>query len=114
MPRHLIAIPRGRRSFVASAAGLAAAAAVHVPVRAAIEWKFGNDEPSNSPINVRAVEAVAAIKRDSGGRIDIKGFSDGELGSTPAMLTQLRLGAIQIQTVPGALLDALVPVAAIY
>ncbi len=58
-------------------------------------------------------EMCAAIERATGGRLQISVFPDNQLGGDTAMLTQLRAGALQMMTLDGGILSAIVPTAAI-
>jgi tripartite ATP-independent transporter DctP family solute receptor len=106
-----------RRAFGASLAATAASIAV---VRSRgdaaapeFDWKYGHDLASDHPLNVRAVEAFAKIKQRSNGRLSIRAFPDSILGGDPAMISQLRSGALEVMATPGAFLNSIVPVAAI-
>ena len=106
-----------RRAF---GAGLAASAAtigfVRSPGLAAgpeFDWKYAHDLTSDHPLNVRAVEAFAKIKARTNGRLSIRAFPDSILGGDPAMISQLRSGALEIMATPGAFLNSIVPIAAI-
>lgn len=104
-----------RRRFIAwGTAGSLASALPAVPVRAApVAWKWAVDVPDDHPICVRAVEAFEKILRATGGRLDIRAYPNSALGGDPEMLTQLRLGAIEMLAIAGSILDGIVPVAAI-
>lgn len=106
-------LSRGR--FVA-AAGSVFATVGFIRTRgdaAQFSWKFAVDLATDHPLNVRAVEAFAAIRSETKGDVDIKSFPNSTLGGDPAMLQQLRSGALEILAYPGAFLDSIVPVAAI-
>jgi tripartite ATP-independent transporter DctP family solute receptor len=103
-----------RGTFVA---GSVALSAIGLPPRAApaaqVAWKFGHHLAVDHALNVRAVEAFEAIRRETGGRIDIASFPENRLGSDAEMFAQLRSGAIEMVAYPGAFLNAVVPVASI-
>lgn len=77
-------------------------------------FKFANNWVETHPLNVRAREAVAKIREETGGRVDIQIFPNNQLGGDTDMLAQLRSGAIQFFTVSGQGLATLVPVTSIY
>ena len=106
-------LSRGR--FAAGAASVFASIGfVRRPGDAAqFAWKFGVDLATDHPLNVRAVEAFAAIRKETDGAVDIKSFPNSTLGGDPAMLSQLRIGALEMLAYPGAFLDSIVPIAAI-
>jgi TRAP-type transport system periplasmic protein len=104
-----------RRAFVTTAAG-AAAGAMLLPRRARaaeFSYKYANNAPIDHPINVRAREAVAKIKDESKGRIEIEIFPNNQLGGDTDMLSQVRTGGIEFFTLSGLILATLVPVASI-
>ena len=107
--------PISRRRFAAgTSATFASIAVVRSQARAAqFEWKYGNDLGGEHPLTVRAVEAFRKIYNETGGGLEIKPFPNSALGGDPAMLTQLRSGALEMLGFPGGLLDVVVPVAAI-
>jgi tripartite ATP-independent transporter DctP family solute receptor len=99
--------------MVASAATLASISII-TPARAAdFDLKYGHDLPQEHPVNVRSVEAFARIKKATNGRVQIKSFPASVLGSDQAMISQLRTGAVDMLAMPGAFLNAIVPVASI-
>lgn len=107
-----------RLSRTAFAAGTAAAFAtigyVRAPARAAqFTWKWAHDLAADHPSNLRAVEAFGKIKAETNGDLEIRAFPNSTLGGDPAMLSQLRSGALEMLNYPGGFLDAIVPIAAI-
>jgi tripartite ATP-independent transporter DctP family solute receptor len=102
-----------RARFAAGAAAAFSTIGIITPAGAAqFEWKMGHDLPADHPMNVRSVEAAARILKETGGRVKISLFPNSQLGGDPAMLSQLRVGALEILAFPGAFLTT-VPVAAI-
>jgi tripartite ATP-independent transporter DctP family solute receptor len=103
-----------RGTFVAGAAGALASIGVISPVKAAdFDLKYGHDLPVDHPVNVRSIEAFARIKAATKGRVAIRSFPASQLGGDPAMLQQLRTGATEMLALPGAFLNAVVPLASI-
>lgn len=103
-----------RRDFVSGTAAAFAAVGIITPARAAdFELKYGHDLPVDHPINVRSVEAFGRIKKATNGRVQIKAFPTSQLGTDPGMISQLRSGAVDMLAMPGAFLNAIVPLAAI-
>jgi tripartite ATP-independent transporter DctP family solute receptor len=103
-----------RHGFVSGAAAAFATIGIVRPVRAAdFDLKYGHDLPADHPINVRSVEAFARIKAATKGRVQIRSFPASQLGSDPAMLSQLRTGATEMLALPGAFLNSVVPMASI-
>jgi TRAP-type transport system periplasmic protein len=98
-------------------AGTAAGATLAMPwiAKAAPEFmlKYANNSPTSHPLNVRAVEAMERIKKETNGRVEIQIFPNNQLGSDTDMLSQLRSGAIEFFTLSGLILATLVPVASI-
>ncbi|MBV8602252.1 MAG: TRAP transporter substrate-binding protein [Candidatus Eremiobacteraeota bacterium] len=102
-----------RAAFAAGAAATFAGIGIITPARAAqFDFKMGHDLPADHPLNVRSVEAAARILKATNGRVQVRLFPNSQLGGDPAMLTQLRSGALEILAFPGAFLTT-VPVGAI-
>jgi tripartite ATP-independent transporter DctP family solute receptor len=106
-------LSRGR--FAASAtATLASINIVRAPAKAAqFAYKYGNDQSLGSPVTVRAVQMWKAIERETGGKLSVQTFPDSTLGGDTQMIAQLRSGALQFLTEPGAILGNVVPAAQI-
>lgn len=104
-----------RRSFSAGAAGaFASIAMVRSRAKAAqFTYKYGSNVDVSHPLNVRMTEMWTAVKRETGGRLEIQIFPNNQLGGDTAMLSQLRSGALQFFTLDGGILQSVVPVAAI-
>jgi tripartite ATP-independent transporter DctP family solute receptor len=104
-----------RGAFAAGSASVfATIGIVRAPAKAAqFSWKWGHDLAVDHPMNVRAVEAFGKIKAETNGALEIRAFPNSTLGGDPAMLSQLRSGAIEMLNYPGGFLDTIVPVAAI-
>lgn len=102
------------RGAVSAAAAAAAPAILTWPADAAeFSYKYANNAPATWPMNVRATEAAARIREETGGRLDITVFPNNQLGGDTDMLSQLRSGAIEFFTLSGVILSTLVPVASI-
>jgi tripartite ATP-independent transporter DctP family solute receptor len=105
-----------RRSFVGGAAAASAVGVTLLPRRAVaaeFSYKYANNVPTDHPMNARAREAVARIKDESKGRVEIEIFPNNQLGGDTDMLSQLRSGALEFFTLSGLILATLVPVASI-
>ncbi len=104
-----------RGAFVAStAAVLASIAVVRGPAKAAdFSGKAGTNQPVDHPLSIAMKDLWDAVRKDTGGRVDVTVFPNNQLGGDTAMLTQLRSGALQIMTLDGGILESVVPVAAI-
>src|SRR5262249_24088294 len=107
-----------RRNFVARGAAAAGTVALvnilpHRARAAEVSYKYANNGVAAHPMNVRAQEAVAKIKEESKGRLEIEIFPNNQLGGDTDMLSQLRTGAIDLFTLSGLILSTLVPVASI-
>ena len=105
-----------RRQFLTAATALAAGSmtAPFAQAQAAeYKMKFASNLPAVHPLNVRATEAADAIRKETGGRVDIQVFPNNQLGSDTDMLSQVRSGAIDFFTLSGLILSTLVPVASI-
>ncbi len=104
-----------RRQFVVGAgATFASIGILRGTARAAeFTYKYCNNMSVTHPTNIQAKEMVEAIRRDSGGRLDIQIFPNSQLGGDTDVLAQLRAGAVQFFSLSGLILATLVPVASI-
>jgi len=100
-----------KRSLLTGVGGLAAAAIVTGRASAAeFTLRFATDVPSSHTSIVALKDAIAAIQAETGGRLEIKLLPDGQLGSTPEMLNQVRSGAVDMTFMSTGQLSTLVPV----
>ncbi len=105
-----------RRGFTAgSAAALASVAIINRPAvaQAQFQYKYASNISVDHPLNVRMVQLWNAVKKETNDRLQVQIFPNNQLGGDPAMLTQLRSGALQFFTLDGGILQSVVPVAAI-
>ena len=103
-----------RRNF-ASIAGtaLAAPAVIRTPARAAtFSWKCGDGPSATHPLNTRLAEAFAKIREETKGELDIRLFPNSQLGNNVSMISQLRLGALEMMAEVGDDID-FAPIASI-
>src|SRR5262249_35728418 len=80
---------------------------------AEIKLKYGTAFPADHPGAVRIKEAADAIRKDTGGKVDLQVFPNSQLGSEPDMIQQTRSGAIDFMSTAGTNLQTLVPTAGI-
>ena len=103
-----------RRNLIGLTATALAVPAILRQARAAqVTWKFGHSAPTNFPLHVRLVEASKRIKEQSGGRMDLQIFPNGQLGGDNDLLSLARSGAIQFCQPTGQILATILPVTAI-
>ncbi len=106
-----------RRKFMIGAAGAGIATSFAIrsrPAEAAeFSYKFANNQALTHPMNVRAGEAVAKIKEESGGRVEINIFPSSQLGADTDMLSQVRSGGVEFFSLSPIILSTLVPNASI-
>jgi TRAP-type transport system periplasmic protein len=76
-------------------------------------YKYANNLPESHPMNSRAHEMTAAIKRDTNGRFDLQIFPNSQLGSDTDTLSQIRSGGVEFFTLSGLILSTFVPMASI-
>lgn len=81
--------------------------------QATYSFRYGTSFPADHPGAIRMQEAADAIRKESGGKIDIKVFPQSQLGSEPDMISQVRSGALQFMSTAGSNLQTMVPVAGI-
>jgi TRAP-type transport system periplasmic protein len=100
-----------RRGFVTTgAAAIAAITCVKAPARPAqFEFKCATSLPLDHPIVTRGRQMWAAVERDSNGRIHTQFFPNSQLGGDAALLSQLRLGAVNFQFIAPSNFASVVP-----
>jgi tripartite ATP-independent transporter DctP family solute receptor len=104
-----------RRQFGTAAAALGLGA---LPLRSAwaqspIVLKYGTAFPADHPGALRIKEAAEALKKDTGGKVDLQVYPASQLGSEPDMISQTRAGAIDLMSTAGTNLQTMVPTAGI-
>jgi tripartite ATP-independent transporter DctP family solute receptor len=100
-----------RRGLLGSASAAVAAATLGRPASAAAEFEFklGVNTPDDHPLTKRLTEAAQAIGVQSSGRLNVTVFSNSQLGGDPEMLSQVRVGGIELLAAPSMTLSTLVP-----
>jgi len=70
-----------------------------------------HNQPADSPLHKRLVEMWAAVKTETGGRVDVATFADNDQlpGSDPAALKMLTEGELDFFTLNGGLIGTVVP-----
>ena len=70
-----------------------------------------HNQPADSPLHKRLVEMWAAVKTETGGRVDVATFADNDQlpGSDPAALKMLVHGELDFFTLNGGLIGTVVP-----
>jgi len=105
-----------RRKFLGTAA-VASVASFGILTRrgaaAEFNFKFGTNVPDTHPLSVSAKATSDKIREETGGKVDIKVFSNSQLGNDQDMLSQLRAGALEFQLLSPLILATLVPMASI-
>ena len=101
----------GTASLVGSS--VAAPSVAHAQGAPQFTYKYANNLPETHPMNVRAREMAAAIKRETSGRFELQIFPNSQLGSDTDTLTQIRSGGVEFFTLSGLILAILVPAASI-
>jgi tripartite ATP-independent transporter DctP family solute receptor len=103
-----------RRGFSVGAGALAVSTFAISKARAAeFTYKYANNLPISHPMNVRALEAAAKIKEETGGRFELQVYPSSQLGSDTDTLGQIRSGAVDFFTLSGLILSTFVPAASI-
>jgi tripartite ATP-independent transporter DctP family solute receptor len=106
--------PLARRRWLAAGAAACGVAFAGRPARAAgFAYRYASNLTVDHPLNVFMRQCWDAVRRETGGRLDVQIFPNSVLGGDTAVLTQLRSGAVQFFTLDGGILESLVPVAAI-
>ena len=104
-----------RGVFLSStAAAFASIAVVRSPATTAeFVGKAGTNQPAEHPLSVAMRDLWDAVRKETNGRVDVAVFPNNQLGGDTAMLQQIRAGALQVMTLDGGILEAVVPAAAI-
>jgi tripartite ATP-independent transporter DctP family solute receptor len=104
-----------RRAFLAGAAGtFATIAIVRSPARAAqFTFKIGHATQLGHPLHTNLVRVKNDVLARSNGRLRIEIFPNNVLGGDPAMLTQVRTGALQLYAGYGGIFSSVAPIAGI-
>lgn len=76
-------------------------------------YKYAHNLQVTHPLHLRATEAVAKIKQETGGKLDIQIFPSSQLGNDTDMLSQVRAGGIEFFTLSPLILSTLVPNASV-
>ena len=100
-----------RRKILVSASSLAAGgvlggASLAARAQAPVNIKIGTNVQNNHSIFIRLTEAADAIRKETDGRVNVRIFPNGQLGSDTDMLSQVRSGGLEFFTVPGVVLAA--------
>lgn len=77
------------------------------------EFRLATSHPAAHPINQRLSEAAVRLREATSGRVELRLFPAGQLGSDPDLLSQVRSGAIDIYNTASTIISPLVPAAAV-
>ncbi|CAG4923368.1 unnamed protein product [Acidocella sp. C78] len=98
-------------------AGAASVPAVTILTRrgdaAQFRWKMATGQEPSHPVNIRAAQAIKAIREATGGGLDIKLYPAAQLGTDKQLIAQTRLGGIQIMNMASSVLATTIPQAGI-
>jgi tripartite ATP-independent transporter DctP family solute receptor len=101
-----------RRQFTVRFLLTSAMTLIYRGVRAAeFTLRQFHNQPADSPLHKRLVEMWAAVKTETGGRVDVATFADNDQlpGSDPAALKMLVDGELDFFTLNGGLIGTVVP-----
>src|SRR2546426_6728945 len=101
------------KTMVAAAVGATTPLKFAFAQGADTKLKYGTAFPADHPGAVRIKEAADAIRKDTGGKVDLQVYPASQLGSEPDMISQVRSGAIDFMSTAGTNLQTLVPSAGI-
>ena len=105
-----------RRKFITTSASLGLLGIAGKPAFAqasTFNYKVATNVQSSHSIFIHLTEASEKIRKDTDGKVNIRIFPNGQLGSDTDTLSQLRSGAVEMFTLSGLILSTLVPVASI-
>lgn len=101
-----------RRQFTARLALAGGMALITRNIQAAdFKLRQFHNQPADSPLHKRLVEMWAAVKTETGGRVNVATFADNDQlpGSDPAALKMLVDGELDFFTLNGGLIGTVVP-----
>jgi TRAP-type transport system periplasmic protein len=102
------------RFLATSAASAAAVGLVRYPGGAAeFTYRWAIDVVAAQPIAARSIEAAAKITQESNGQLEVRVFPGSVLGGQSQVLSQVRLGAIEMSDAGDFLLENIAPLAAL-
>ena len=84
------------RATALSWAALGAAAIVSPAKAAEFTYKLSHPDPVDFPTHDAVAHMASAVLKETGGRLDIQIFPNSVLGTEAAVLSQLRLGSLQL------------------
>lgn len=94
-----------RRAALSATAGLTTFAILRRPANAAeFNFKLASVLTPDHPATVRCVEAAAALKEKTGGRLNITVYPNSQLGADTSMLAQCVSGAVEMYMLQSDLL----------
>ena len=107
--------PTTRRTALKAFAAMTAASVWSGRASAAPEFSFkvATSHPAAHPINVRLAEAAERVREATSGRMDLRLFPAGQLGSDPDLIGQVRSGAVDIYNTAPTILSPFVPAVAV-
>ena len=104
-----------RRSLLAgTAAVLASPAIVGSASAAQFSLKLGHNTPVSHPVHIRAIALAERVKAETQGRMEIAVFPSSQLGTENDMLSQVRVGGLEMMVMPALVLSVLVPASSIH
>ena len=107
--------PTTRRTALKTFAAVTAASVWSGRASAAPEFSFkvATSHPAAHPINVRLAEAAERVREATSGRMELRLFPAGQLGSDPDLIGQVRSGAVDIYNTAPTILSPFVPAVAV-
>jgi tripartite ATP-independent transporter DctP family solute receptor len=110
-----LTLSRRRFAGLGAAATIGAALPLRYAHAAEFTFKWGTNVPDTHPLNVHARRAIAELLDATNGKVEVKLFSNNQLGGDADMFQQLRSGALECFTLSGVnVLSTLIPSASIY
>jgi tripartite ATP-independent transporter DctP family solute receptor len=76
-------------------------------------FKMASGQPPTSPITIRLNEAANRVREATNGRVEIRFFPNGQLGTDTDLISQARAGGIDLLNITTANLSSLVPLCGI-
>lgn len=78
-----------------------------------IVLRYASSLPDTHPLNIQMKAASDAIRVETNGAVDLQVYANAAMGGDTDMLSQVRIGAIDLIPLPGAILSTMVPVMSI-
>lgn len=112
MPIHA-RLPISRRTAILAAGAALCLPAIGRAAAAQFTYKFATGQAPTHPLNIRLQQAFDRIREKTGGDLEIRLFPANQLGTETDVLSQIRLGSLEMTILSASIYATVVPVAGI-